>query len=184
MPDCLKQSVPGNLHLYDPGFKSGVCRTRGAHCGTASSLHRQNYAASRKRMEKRSRRAVKLLMRYQRYTSITHACPLSLAKSTGASVSRVERINARCHTRFGVSRRERFEALEKSALKSLPQGEFEGAEWKEATLHRTLSPQRIQAITTQRPTISAKGCGSNSLSARSRSFLNPGQRQRASAQPL
>jgi hypothetical protein len=47
----------------------------------------------------------------------------------------VERINDRRHTRFGVSRRERFEALEKSALKVLPAHDIDVADWKEATLH-------------------------------------------------
>src|SRR5690606_32149018 len=41
----------------------------------------------------------------------------------------------RKHSRFGVSRRERFEALERTALKALPSEAFEVAEWKEATLH-------------------------------------------------
>jgi hypothetical protein len=47
----------------------------------------------------------------------------------------VEAINNRRHTRFGVSRRERFESIEKAALKPLPIGELEYADWKDATLH-------------------------------------------------
>src|SRR5262249_14477603 len=47
----------------------------------------------------------------------------------------VERINARRHTRFGISRRERFETIEKAALKPLPIGHLEYAVWKDATLH-------------------------------------------------
>jgi hypothetical protein len=43
-----------------------------------------------------------------------------------------KRINNRRHARFGVSRRERFEALEGAALKALPQAEFDGGEWKVA----------------------------------------------------
>jgi hypothetical protein len=73
-------------------------------------------------------------MRYRRFryrrTTFT-----SLAQVNQALAECVDRINERRHSRFGVSRRERFEALEKSALKPLPQSEFEGAEWKEATLH-------------------------------------------------
>src|SRR6185437_4148384 len=37
--------------------------------------------------------------------------------------------------RFGVSRRERFESLEKAALKPLPLHEVDCGEWKEAKLH-------------------------------------------------
>ena len=47
----------------------------------------------------------------------------------------VERINDQRHRRFGVSRRERFETIEKAALKPLPTAEYDGGEWKEAKLH-------------------------------------------------
>jgi hypothetical protein len=47
----------------------------------------------------------------------------------------IERINERRHSRFGVSRRERFETMEKAKLKPLPPGDVEYGEWKEATLH-------------------------------------------------
>src|SRR6266480_1376584 len=47
----------------------------------------------------------------------------------------LERINDRRHTRFGVSRRERFETVEKAALKPLPIGAVDCGEWKDATLH-------------------------------------------------
>src|SRR6202789_824798 len=39
------------------------------------------------------------------------------------------------HPRFGVSRRERFEKIEKSALKPLPSVEYDGGEGKSAKLH-------------------------------------------------
>ncbi len=73
-------------------------------------------------------------MRYQRFryrrTRLT-----SLSQVNQALEECVRRINDRRHTRFGVSRRERFDALEKVALKPLPQTEFDGGEWKEAKLH-------------------------------------------------
>jgi hypothetical protein len=47
----------------------------------------------------------------------------------------VERINDQSHRRFRVSRRERFETIEKARLKALPATEFDGGEWKEAKLH-------------------------------------------------
>src|ERR1700688_314485 len=38
----------------------------------------------------------------------------------------VERINDQTHRRFGVSRRERFEKIEKAALKALPSVAYDG----------------------------------------------------------
>lgn len=65
--------------------------------------------------------------RGRRFTSI-HEINAALTES-------VRRINDRPHRRFGVSRRERFEALERGALKTLPASEFDDAEWKDATVH-------------------------------------------------
>src|SRR5262249_31685307 len=62
-------------------------------------------------------------------------CFTSLAQINQALGECVERINTRRHSRFGVSRRERFETLEKSALKALPVNDFDSGEWSEATLH-------------------------------------------------
>lgn len=59
----------------------------------------------------------------------------SLAQINQALATCVEAINNKRHSRFGVSRRERFESLEKAALKPLPTGELEYADWKDATLH-------------------------------------------------
>jgi hypothetical protein len=77
---------------------------------------------------------VKLLMRYAhfRYRNTRFT---SLANINQGLRECVERINARRHTRFGVSRRERFETIEKAALKPLPIGDLEYGEWKDTTLH-------------------------------------------------
>ena len=77
---------------------------------------------------------VKILMRYLRFryrrTRFT-----SLAQINQALTECVERINAQRHTRFGLSRQERFETVEKAALKPLPADEWDAGEWKTATLH-------------------------------------------------
>jgi hypothetical protein len=77
---------------------------------------------------------VKILMRYVRFryrrTRFT-----SLSQVNQAIAECVERINERRHTRFGVSRRERFEALERAALKALPLHDYDNGEWCKATLH-------------------------------------------------
>jgi len=128
VPDCLKQGVL-KCHLYDPDLNPGYAAL-GAHFATAIVPARPNHPKDKAIVEG----AVKILMRYLRFryrrTTFT-----SLTQINQALAECVQRINDRRHTRFGVSRRERFEALEKSALKVLPQNEFDAGEWKEAKLH-------------------------------------------------
>jgi hypothetical protein len=128
VPDCLKQGVL-KCHLYDPDLNPGYAELA-VHYGTAIVPARPNHPKDKAIVEG----AVKLLMRYCRFryrrTTFT-----SLSQVNQALDECAQRINARPHTRFGVSRRERFEALERAALKSLPQAEFDAGEWKEATLH-------------------------------------------------
>lgn len=77
---------------------------------------------------------MKILLRYVRFRYRRHVFA-SLAEINQALAVCVTRINERRHTRFGVARRERFEALERTALKPLPAGDFDDAEWKDAKLH-------------------------------------------------
>jgi hypothetical protein len=77
---------------------------------------------------------VKILMRYVRFRYRRHRFT-SLTEINRALAECVERINDRRHSRFGVSRRERFETLERAALKPLPLHEVDCAEWKDAKLH-------------------------------------------------
>jgi hypothetical protein len=128
VPDCLKQGVL-KCHLYDPDLNPAYAAL-GAHFATAIVPARPGHPKDKALVEN----GVKLLMRYLRFryrrTRLT-----SLAQVNQALEECVKRINERRHTRFGVARRERFEALEKTALKPLPQAEFDGGEWKEAKLH-------------------------------------------------
>ena len=73
-------------------------------------------------------------MRYVRfrYRNTRFTC---LAHINQALTECNERINTRRHSRFGVSRRERFEMIERAALKPLPIGDLEYGDWKDATLH-------------------------------------------------
>ena len=77
---------------------------------------------------------VKILMRYVRFRYRRHRFT-SVTEINRALSECIARINDRTHTRFGVSRRERFESLEKAALKPLPLHEVDCGEWKEAKLH-------------------------------------------------
>src|SRR6185436_236650 len=77
---------------------------------------------------------VKLLIRYVRFRHRGRHVT-SLHQINQAIIDCVEHINNRRHSRFGVSRRERFEALERAALKPLPTHDIDSGEWVTATLH-------------------------------------------------
>jgi hypothetical protein len=128
VPDCLKQGVL-KCHLYDPDLNPGYAQL--------ASQYSTSVVPARARHPKDKAIAeglVKLLMRYVRFryrnTRFT-----SMTQINQALGECIERINSRRHTRFGVSRRERFETNEKAALKPLPSGDFECGDWKDATLH-------------------------------------------------
>ena len=128
VPDCLKQGVL-KCHLYDPDLNPGYAQLA-SQFSTAVVPARPDHPKDKAIVEG----LVKILMRYARFryrrTRFT-----SLANINQALGECVQRINARRHTRFGISRRERFETLEKAALKPLPIGDLEYADWKDATLH-------------------------------------------------
>lgn len=128
VPDCLKQGVL-KCHLYDPDLNPGYAQLA-AHYSTAIVPARAAHPKDKAIVEG----LVKILMRYVRFCA-RHRRFTSLAQINETLAECVERINARKHSRFGISRRERFESLERAALKSLPTDEFEIAEWREATLH-------------------------------------------------
>lgn len=128
VPDCLKQGVL-RCHLYDPDLNPGYAQLA-AHFNTAVVPARAGHPKDKAICEG----LVKILMRYvsfryrrQRFTSLTE-----INRALGECV---EKINQRKHSRFGVSRRERFESVERAALKPLPEQDFDAGEWKDATLH-------------------------------------------------
>jgi hypothetical protein len=128
VPDCLKQGVL-KCHLYDPDLNPGYAQLA-SQFSTAVVPARPEHPKDKAIVEG----LVKILMRYTRFryrrTRFT-----SLSQINQALGECVERINARRHTRFGISRRERFETMERAALKPLPTGDFECGDWKVATLH-------------------------------------------------
>jgi hypothetical protein len=128
VPDCLKQGVL-KCHLYDPDLNPGYAQLASQYC-TAVVPARPDHPKDKAIVEG----LVKILMRYVRFrhrrTRFT-----SLTQINQALSECVERINARRHSRFGVSRRERFEALERAALKALPLNDYDNGEWSTATLH-------------------------------------------------
>ena len=128
VPDCLKQGVL-KCHLYDPDLNPGYAQLTSQYA-TAVVPARPDHPKDKAIVEG----LVKILMRYMRFRH-RRTCFTSLAQINQALGECVERINTRRHSRFGVSRRERFETLEKSALKALPVNDFDSGEWSEATLH-------------------------------------------------
>jgi len=127
VPDCLKQGVL-KCHLYDPDLNPGYAQLASQYA-TAVVPARPQHPKDKAIVEG----LVKILMRYMRFryrrTRFT-----SLSQINQALTQCVQHINARRHTRFGVSRRERFEALEQAALKPLPLHDYDNGEWKQATL--------------------------------------------------
>lgn len=128
VPDCLKQGVL-KCHLYDPDLNPGYAQLA-RQFSTAVVPARPEHPRDKAIAEG----LVKILMRYARYrhrrTRFT-----SLYQINQALAECVQRINDRRHSRFGVSRRERFEALERAALKALPVDAADSGEWLTATLH-------------------------------------------------
>lgn len=128
VPDCLKQGVL-KCHLYDPDLNPAYAELA-AHYSTSVVPARPGHPKDKAVAEG----LVKILMRYVRFRS-RHRRFTSLADINRELATCVEQINDRPHTRFGVSRRQRFEQVEKAALRPLPATPFENAEWKQATLH-------------------------------------------------
>lgn len=128
VPDCLKQGVL-KCHLYDPDLNPGYAQLA-THFSTAVVPARVKKPRDKAVVEG----LVKILMRYVRFR-YRRSRFTSLMEINRALGECVERINARRHSRFGVSRRERFEALERAALKPLPVNDVDTGEWKDATLH-------------------------------------------------
>ena len=128
VPDCLKQGVL-KCHRYDPDLNPSYAALA-AHYATAVVPARPGHPRDKAIVEG----LVKILMRYVRFRHRRHRFT-SLAELNRALAECVRRINERRHTRFGISRRERFETLERAALKPLPAADFDDAEWKDAKLH-------------------------------------------------
>lgn len=128
VPDCLKQGVL-KCHRYDPDLNPSYAALA-AHYATAVVPARPGHPRDKAIVEG----LVKILMRYVRFRHRRHRFT-SLAELNRALAECVRRINERRHRRFGISRRERFETLERAALKPLPAADFDDAEWKDAKLH-------------------------------------------------
>lgn len=128
VPDCLKTGVK-KCHLYDPDLNPSYA-DMAQHYGTAIVPARPRRPKDKAIVEG----AVKIIMRYFRWKYRKHTFT-SIAEINEALLAVVDTINKKPHSRFTVSRFDRWEKTEKAALKPLPTESYEYAEWKKATLH-------------------------------------------------
>jgi transposase len=128
VPDCLKNGVI-KAHIYDPDLNPDYVELA-KHYGAAIVPARSKRPRDKALVEN----AVGILMRYFRFIYRRRTFT-SLAEVNRALHEAVARINAKPHSRFKVSREERFKILEKGSLLPLPLEPYCMSESKTATLH-------------------------------------------------
>lgn len=126
--DCLKTGV-AKCHRYDPDLNPSYSELA-RHYGTAVVPARPRHPKDKALAEN----AVGLTMRLFRFVYRRHRF-FSLGEVNQALAQIVEHINAKPHTRFKISRRQRWEAQERGKLKTLPPLPYEPVEWKTARVH-------------------------------------------------
>lgn len=128
VPDCLKNGVI-KAHRYDPDLNQDYVELV-AHYHAAVVPARVKRPRDKALVEG----AVGILMRYFRFVYRRRTFT-SLTEVNEALRAAVGRINGKIHTRFRVSRDERFESLEKAVLRPLPLEPYNIGEWKNVTHH-------------------------------------------------
>lgn len=126
--DQLKNGVLKS-HRYDPDLNPDYTELA-RHYGTAVVPARVRHPKDKALVEG----SVKLLMRYFQFIYRRHTFT-SLTEINRALGDVVTRINTRSHTRFKISRQERFDLFEKKHLIPLPLEPFESSVWKTSLLH-------------------------------------------------
>ena len=128
VPDCLKQGVL-KCHLYDPDLNPSYVELA-KHYDTAIVPARPKHPKDKAIVEG----AVKLVMRFFKWRYRNHTF-FSVTEIDQALKKVIEEINQKPHTRFKVSRYQRWQELEKDKLKSLPLLAYEVVEWLEPKVH-------------------------------------------------
>lgn len=127
-PDNLKAGV-ARTHLYDPDLNPAYTELA-VHYGTAvvpARVRRPKDKALGELAVKLVTRLFAWMFRHRRFRGI--------AEVNEALAQACERINTKPHSRFKISRRQRYEMTERAALKALPSTPFEQVEWKTARVH-------------------------------------------------
>ena len=128
VPDCLKNGVT-KAHRYDPDLNQDYVELL-THYNAAVVPARASHPRDKALVEN----AVGILMRYFRFIYRRRTFT-SLAEVNEALVAAAAKINGKIHTRFKISRDERFQSLEKAALRALPIEPYNIGEWKSVNLH-------------------------------------------------
>lgn len=128
VPDCLKTGVI-KCNLYDPDLNPSYA-DMARHFGTAIVPARPRRPKDKAIVEG----AVKLIMRYFNWKYRRHTFT-SLKEINEALREVAAIINKKLHSRFKVSRLERWDQTEKKALLNLPSQPYEYSEWKTVKLH-------------------------------------------------
>jgi transposase len=128
VPDRLKNGVIKS-HLYDPDLNPDYVELA-KHYRVAVVPARSRRPKDKALVEN----AVGILMRYFRFIYRRRTFT-SLAEINRALVEALLKINEKTHSRFKVSREERFKTLEKASLQALPLEPYNIGEWKNLTLH-------------------------------------------------
>jgi transposase len=128
VPDNLKSGIH-KASFYDPELNRSY-GMMAAHYGVGVLPARPRKPRDKAKVEAGVRFAqTYILGRLRRQTFF------SLAECNAAIAIAVERINAHVMRRLGVSRRELFESIERPALRPLPAGDYEYAEWRLARVN-------------------------------------------------
>lgn len=127
-PDCTKTAV-SKCHLYDPDLNPAYTEMA-RHYATAIVPARPSRPKDKALVEG----AVKIVMRFFKWKYRRHTFT-SLASVREALRETIGIINSKEHTRFKVSRNDRFEKFEKEKLKELPTVPFEAIDMKDVILH-------------------------------------------------
>jgi transposase len=128
VPDQLKNGVIKS-HRYDPDLNQDYVELA-KHYDVVILPARSRHPRDKAFVEN----AVGILMRYFRFIYRRRTFT-SLSEVNQALMEALHKINGRIHTRFKISREERFRTLEKPCLKALPVEPYAIGEWKKLTLH-------------------------------------------------
>lgn len=128
VPDNLKTGTK-KAHLYDPDLNPDYAELA-VHYQTAVVPARVRSPRDKALVEN----AVGIVMRLFRWRN-RYRRFYSLSEINEALLEVVNQINHKAHSRLKVSRRERFESVEKEKLKPLPETPFEQIEWRICRVH-------------------------------------------------
>jgi transposase len=123
VPDNLKSGVH-KASFYDPEINRSY-GMMAAHYGVGVLPARPRKPRDKAKVEAGVRFAQSYILGRLRHQSF-----FSLAECNTAIASCLDRMNAHVMRRLGVSRRDLFESIERSALRALPAQEYEYAEWR------------------------------------------------------